>query len=77
VQGSFSDGGSPAQALHDNQDRIKLQNYFSILEAALHPHGRALPAVAGCESGERRVNGQFVFPDTTTYQNTPIDLQEV
>ena len=76
VQGSFSDGGSPTQALHDNQDRIELRDYFSILEGKHFIHtGVRFRLVRAANLSSAGFKGQFVFPNITTYKNTLIDLQ--
>jgi hypothetical protein len=76
VQGSFSDGGSPTQALHDNQDRIELHDYFSILEGTHFIRtGVRYRLLRDANLASAGFNGQFVFPNITTYRDTLIDLQ--
>jgi hypothetical protein len=76
VQGSFSGGGSPSQALHDNLDRIELQQYLSISHAAHFIRtGLRFRMTRDANLATAGYNGQFVFPDLTTYRNTLADIQ--
>ena len=71
VQGSFSDGGNPAQALHDDLDRFEFRGELSIVHDKhfIRTGGRyrltrdANLATAG-------YNGQFTFPSFTAFQIT-------
>jgi hypothetical protein len=71
VQGAFSSGGSPSQALHDNLDRLEFREELSIAHGThfIRTGGRyrlthdANLATAG-------YNGQFTFSSLTAYQLT-------
>lgn len=71
VQGSFSGGGSPAQFSRDNQDRYEFQNYLSL------DHGKHFLRIGAryrllrdSNLSTGNYNGQYTFPDITTYQLT-------
>lgn len=77
VQGYFKGGGNPSQALHDNEDRYEFQQYFS------RTTGKHLLRVGGRYRFDREANlsgsgfnGQFTFPDITTYSTTIAGLQQ-
>ncbi len=75
VQGSFSQGGSPTQSLHDDQDRLELQQYFSIVQGKhLIRTGLRYRLLHDANLSTAGYNGQFVFPDLDTYRNTRLDL---
>jgi len=71
VQGAFSSGGSPSQALHDDLDRLEFREELSIAHGThfIRTGGRyritrdANLATAG-------YNGQFTFSSLTAYQIT-------
>jgi len=70
VQGSFSGGGNPAQALHDDQDRLELQQYYTLDEGKhLIRAGLRYRLLRDANLSTAGTNGEFVFPDITTYQN--------
>ncbi|MGA7155972.1 MAG: carboxypeptidase-like regulatory domain-containing protein [Acidobacteriaceae bacterium] len=69
VQGVFNGGGNPAQSQVDNQDRYEVQELLTI------EHGSHFLRIGGRYRGLREANdtrsgynGQFNFPDLTTYQ---------
>jgi hypothetical protein len=71
VEGSFNDGGSPAQALRDNQDRYEFQEYLSV-EAGknfLRLGGR-YRLLREANLSTAAYNGQFTFPSLQAYQET-------
>ena len=76
VQGSFSGGGNPVQALHDNLDRLELQQYFTLEEGKhLIRAGLRYRLLRDANLTTAGTNGEFIFPDITTYRNTLIDLK--
>ncbi len=71
VQGSFSGGGAPAQFARDNQDRYEFQDYLS-LEHGKHflRMGARYRLLRDSNLSTGNYNGQYTFPDITTYQKT-------
>ena len=71
VQGSFSGGGSPAQLARDNQDRYEFQDYVS-LDHGKHflRMGARFRLLRDSNFSTGNYNGQYTFPDITTYQIT-------
>jgi hypothetical protein len=71
VQGAFSGGGSPMQALHDNQDRLEFQEYFSISHETHYIRtGVRYRLTRDANLATAGYNGQFLFPSLTAYQIT-------
>ena len=71
VQGSFSGGGAPSQFARDNQDRYEFQDYLSL------DHGKHFMRIGAryrllrdSNRSTANYNGQYTFPDITTYQLT-------
>ena len=71
VQGSFNGGGSNLQDARDSQDRYEFQEYFSL------EHGKHFLRAGGryrllrdSNESTANYNGQYIFPDITTYQIT-------
>jgi hypothetical protein len=70
VEGAFSGGGSPTQALRQNQDHYELQDDLSIEHGSnfIRAGGRyRLYRESNYSNGG--YNGQFTFPDLASYQN--------
>ncbi len=77
VQGSFSSGGSPNQALHDNQDPLELQEYFTLDEGRhLVRAGVRYRLLREANLATAGYNGEFIFSSIDTYRNTLLDLQQ-
>ena len=77
VQGSFSDGGNYAQSLHDNSDRIELQQYLSIVHGKHFIHtGLRYRLLREANLSSAGYNGQFLFPSLVAYQITRQDLAQ-
>lgn len=75
VQGSFTGGGNDTQALHDNLDHLELQQYLSIAHGKHFIRtGLRYRLARDANFANAGANGEFVFPDITTYRNTLIDL---
>jgi Carboxypeptidase regulatory-like domain len=71
VQGAFSDGGSPTQALHDDQDRLEFQEYFSISQKTHFIRtGMRYRLTRDANLATAGYNGQFTFNSLTAYQIT-------
>ena len=71
VQGAFNGGGSPVGNARDNEDRYEFQDYFSL------EHGKHFFRLGGryrllrdSNVSTANYNGQYTFPDITTYQIT-------
>ena len=71
VEGSFSGGGSPTQAINDSQDHYEWQEYLS------HSWGMHLLRTGGRLRANREANtstggfnGGFTFPSLAAYQTT-------
>ncbi len=68
VQGSFLDGGSPTQALHDNQDAYEAQD---LLEFDRGHHsfrtGFRFRALRDANESTEGFNGQYIFPDAASF----------
>jgi hypothetical protein len=78
VQGSFSGGGSPSQALHDNLDRLEFQEYFSIAhDTHFIRAGLRYRLTRDANLSTSGYNGQFVFPDLATYLITRQNLSNL
>jgi hypothetical protein len=76
VQGSFSGGGNPEQELHDDLDQLEFQEYVTQDEGKhLVRTGVRYRLLRDANLATAGTNGEFVFPDITTYQNTLLDLQ--
>lgn len=76
VEGAFSGGGNPQQSLHDNQDNLELQEYLTVDEGKhLIRTGVRYRLRREANLVTAGYNGQFIFPDITTYRNTLLDLQ--
>ena len=76
VQGSFSGGGNPVQALHDNQDRVELEQDYTLSTGKhLVRTGWRYRLLREANLATAGTNGEFVFPDLVTYRNTLLDLQ--
>jgi hypothetical protein len=71
VEGSFSGGGSPAQAQQDNQDRYEFQHYLSV-EASKNflRLGARYRLLRDANLSTAFSNGQFTFPSLLAYQQT-------
>jgi hypothetical protein len=70
VQGSFSGGGNPQQAVHDNQDRIELQQYFTLEEGHhLIRAGLRYRLLRDANLATAGTNGEFVFSNISAYQD--------
>ena len=71
VQGSFSGGGSPAQAVRDNQDRYEFQEYLSV-EHGKHfiRAGARYRLLRNSNLSTGNYNGQYTFPTIAAYQIT-------
>jgi len=70
VQGSFSGGGNPQQALHDDQDRLELQQYYTLDEGKhLIRAGLRYRLLRDANLATAGTNGEFVFSNITAYQN--------
>ena len=69
VEGSFNGGGAPTQALSDHQDRIELQQMFSLDRGAhfLRFGGRERIA-RDSNTSSANFNGQYLFADLAAYQ---------
>lgn len=72
VQGSFNGGGSPAQAVHDNQTQVEVQENLSI------DHGRHYIRAGlryrrylDSNFSNSGFNGQYIYPDLTDYPYVP------
>ena len=77
VEGAFSGGGNPSQELHDNQDRLELQEYFTLDEGNhLIRMGMRYRMLRDANLATAGFNGEYVFPDITTYQNTLLDIKQ-
>jgi hypothetical protein len=77
VQGAFSDGGNPAQSLHDNQDRFEFQGYLSIAHGTHFIRtGVRYRLIREANLANAGYNGQFIFPNITAYQITEQDLKK-
>ncbi len=71
VQGSFTDGGNNAQSLHDNADRLELQQYLSLSEGKHFIRtGLRYRLLREANLSSAGYNGQFQFPSLTAYQIT-------
>jgi hypothetical protein len=76
VQGSFSGGGSPVQALHDDLDQLEFQEYLTLdLGRHLVRTGARYRLLRDANLATAGTNGQFIFSDIATYQNTLADLR--
>jgi hypothetical protein len=70
VQGSFSGGGNPQQALHDDQDRLELQEYVTLDEGKhLIRAGVRYRLLRDANLATAGTNGEFVFSNITAYQD--------
>jgi hypothetical protein len=77
VQGAFSDGGNPGQSLHDNQDRLEFQEYLSISHTTHFIRtGVRYRLLREANLANAGYNGQFVFPNITSFQITEQDLKK-
>jgi len=77
VQGAFSDGGNPAQSLHDNQDRFEFQGYLSISHGTHFIRtGVRYRLLREANLANAGYNGQFIFPNITAYQITEQALKQ-
>jgi hypothetical protein len=71
VQGAFSGGGSPLQNLRDNQDRYEFQEYLSFSHGKHFMRGGVrYRLLRDANVSTANYNGQYTFPDFTTYQRT-------
>jgi Carboxypeptidase regulatory-like domain/TonB dependent receptor len=69
VQGAFTDGGASSQALHDTQDKLEFQEYFSITHGAHFIRtGMRYRLLNESNTATAGYNGQFLFPDLSTYE---------
>jgi hypothetical protein len=76
VQGSFSSGGNPEQQLHDDLDRLELQEYATLDEGKhLIRTGMRYRLLRDANLATAGTNSEFVFSNITDYQNTLMDLQ--
>jgi hypothetical protein len=77
ASGAFNAGGSPAQALHDDQDRLEFREEMSISDG---PHfirtGGRYRLYRDANLSTAGYNGQFIFPSYLAYQITEQDLQK-
>ncbi|SEG45394.1 Carboxypeptidase regulatory-like domain-containing protein [Bryocella elongata] len=70
VQGAFTGGGAQSQQSRDHQDQWELQEYFSISEGKHFIRtGMRFRANRDANFSRSNYNGQFTFPDLTTYTN--------
>jgi len=70
VQGAFTGGGAQSQQTRDHQDQWELQEYFSISEGKHFIRtGMRFRANRDANLSRSNYNGQFTFPDLTTYTN--------
>ena len=71
VQGAFNGGGSQAQSLQDTQDRLELQEYFSISHGTHFIRtGLRYRLLHETNAATAGYNGQFIFPSLAAYQAT-------
>src|SRR6202453_1052287 len=77
VQGSFTDGGSNAGTVRDNQDIYELQNYFAAAEGNHSLNfGARLRAYRDADYTNGGTNGQYTFQTSAEYlNNTPYTYQ--
>ncbi|HEY1744146.1 MAG TPA: carboxypeptidase regulatory-like domain-containing protein [Granulicella sp.] len=76
VQGAFNGGGNPAQILHDNQDSLEFQQYVSIAHGTHFIRtGARARLFREANLATANYNGQFIFPNITSYQITQQGLQ--
>ena len=69
VQGVFNSGGSPAQAVSDNQDHYEFQEFFSVEHKSHFVRlGGRYRLLRDSNSSTGNYNGQFIFPDLATYK---------
>ena len=77
VFGGFTGGGSSAGTQTDHQDHYELQNYTSILQGKnFVKFGGRLRAVHEVNLSSAGFNGNYTFPDITTYSNAQQGLPD-
>lgn len=77
VQGGFTSGGYSGQALHDNLDRLELQEYFSISHKTHFIRtGLRYRVSRDANLATTNYNGQFTFSSLTAFQLTQQGLRD-
>ena len=68
VEGSFQSGGSPTQALRDNEDAYEVQDLFE-LDRGKHAirTGFRFRALRDSNESTAGFNGQYIFPDVASF----------
>ena len=75
VSGAFNAGGNPSQSLHDDLDRLELQQYYSISEGKHFIRtGLRSRITRDANYENENYNGVFTFPSLLAYQITQRDL---
>lgn len=75
VSGAFSGGGNPSQSLHDDLDRLEIQQYYSISEGKHFIRtGLRSRITRDANYSNANYSGVFTFPSLLAYQITERDL---